>query len=142
MDDPPGLLRPLSPHELFEVEPLEILHRVVEDAGRRAPVVEDGDGAGMAEARSQLHLALKPPDAVLAGFFRREQLDGGRTSKHRVAGAIDNAHPALANLLLEGVLAQALDFVRLGAQAEDDARANGADGERDRAPGDDIQHVA
>ena len=46
VDDPPRVLSAVLAHEHLEVHPLlEVLHGVVEDAGRGAPVVEDRDRA-------------------------------------------------------------------------------------------------
>ena len=58
-DDPPGRLCAVAPHQLFEVDAVEILHRVIEDAVRRAPVVVDRDRVRMSELRGELHFALE-----------------------------------------------------------------------------------
>ena len=76
MNDAARLLRSRCCDELFQIKSLEILHRVVEDPVRRASVVEDGDGARMAEACRQLHLTLEPLDTVFSCLLGAEQLDG------------------------------------------------------------------
>ncbi len=107
-------------HQLLEVDAVEVLHRVIEHAVGRAAVVVDRDRVRMTELRGHLHLALEALEVRLARAIRRQQLDRGRPAQHRVAGAVDDAHAAGADLLLERVLAEPPRPRRLGTQAEDD----------------------
>jgi hypothetical protein len=116
-----GRLRTVEPHEVLEIDAIEVFHRVVEDAVGRASVVVDGYGVRMTQLRGQLHLPLEPHEIQLTGPVRRQQLDGGRTPQHRVAGPIDHAHAAGADPALERILAQAPHSSGLGTQAEDHA---------------------
>ena len=121
-------------HQLVEAEALEVLHRVVEDAVGRAAVVEDGHGVGVAEPGRELHLALEAPKARLAHPLRLEQLDRRGAPQHGVAGPVDDPHAALAELLLERVLAQLPRVAHLAAQAVDHRRSRGGDGDRGEQP--------
>ena len=59
-------LRAVLADELLEVDAVEVLHRVVEHAVRRAAVVVDGHGVRVAQLRGDLHFALEPHEARFA----------------------------------------------------------------------------
>ena len=122
VDDSRRRLRAVRPHELFQVQPVQVLHRVVEHPLRRPGVVENRDRARVAQAGRQLHLALEPADGVLTGHLRSQHLDRGGPTEHGVAGSIDDPHTAFSELAFERVLAQPTDLVDRRTQPEDDAR--------------------
>jgi hypothetical protein len=66
------------------------------------------------EVGQRLDLALEATEVV--GAAAREQLDRRRATEHGVAGAVDDAHAALAELALEGVLAQPARVADVAAQ--------------------------
>ena len=111
-------LRSVLLDEALQRHAVEVLHRVVEDAVRRAAVVVDRDGVRVREARGDLHLALE----ALCGMPRapREQLDGGGAAEHRVARAIDDPHGAFPDLVLEHVLPELHRLADLELQSVDD----------------------
>jgi hypothetical protein len=61
---------------------------------------------GIREPRRELRLALEALQILFPRGVRREELDRRRTSQHLVLRAVDDAHPALADLLEELVLAE------------------------------------
>ena len=113
-----GGLGPMLLHEVLERDSVQVLHRVVEDVVRRAAVIEDRDGVGMREACRDLHLALETLDGRARAAA--QQLDRRGTAQQRVARAVDDAHAALADLLLEEVLAELHGLPYLEAEAVDD----------------------
>ena len=115
VDHAPGVLGTELAHERLQVDAVQELHRVVEDAVRRAPVVEDGDGVRMAELRGELHLALEAGQALLARAVRPQELDRGRAAQHGVLGAVDDAHAAFPEALQERVLAEMAGLAHLAA---------------------------
>ena len=89
----------------------------------------------------------KRVERVLAGAVGQEELDGGGPAQHRVRGAVDHAHPAFAELLLERVLSEPPNVAHRLAQAIDRLRKGGRHGHGDRPPdgGDErrrVGHVA
>jgi hypothetical protein len=96
--------RAAKTHELLQVDAIEELHRVVEDTLFGSTVVVDGDGVGMCEPCGEPHLARETLQRALADLLLAEQLDRGGPSKECVAGAVDDAHPTLAQPLLQHVL--------------------------------------
>jgi hypothetical protein len=131
---PAGLLCALAADQVLEVDAVEVLHRVVEDAVHGAPVVEDRDGVGMAEPAGELDLALEAPQVLRRGPAGTEQLDGGRPPQHHVARPIDLAHSASADLLQQCVLAELRGFAYLPPEAEDHVRGHGGDHHGAQAP--------
>ena len=74
----------------------------------------------MRELARELHLALEAGQDRLGREPRADQLDRGRPAQERVARAVDGAHAALADLVLERVLAEAgraIDFLLEAVQA-------------------------
>src|SRR5262249_2363642 len=98
MDDATWRLCALALDQRGERDAVDELHRIVKDVVRRPSVVEYGDGVGMGEERGQLHLAFEARDRGLARPIRWEQLDRRRAAQHRMTRAMDDAHPALAEL--------------------------------------------
>ena len=82
-----GRLRAVDLDDLVQRGALEQLHRVVEDAVRRAAVVENRDGVRMRQPRGELHLALEAAEVLLADLVRQEQLDRARAAQHAVLRA-------------------------------------------------------
>ena len=119
-EHPPTGLCAVQPDEIFEIDAVEILHGVIEDAVRRAPVVVDRDRVRMAQLRSDLHLALESHEACLTRAIGRQQLDGRRPPQHGVAGAVDDPHAPGADLALERVLSELPHARRFRPQTEDD----------------------
>jgi hypothetical protein len=117
--------------DLVERGTFQELHGVVEDAIGRAPVVEDGHGVRMREHGGTLDLALEAAQRSLAGPVGQQQLDRRRPAEHRVRGAVDHAHPAFPELLLQRVLSEAPNVVDRLAQAVDHLRKCGRHGHGD-----------
>jgi hypothetical protein len=93
VDDPALGLGAVALDEGLEVEPVEVLHRVIEDPLGRAAVIVDGDGVGVVEPAGQLHLALEAGDGEVVGLLGAEQLDGGGAAEHGMVGAVDGPMP-------------------------------------------------
>jgi hypothetical protein len=127
--DAAGVLRTELAHERLEIDPIQVLHRVVEDAVRGTSVVEHGHRVRVAELGGELDLALEAGQALRARFVRPQQLDRGRAAQHGVLGAVDHPHAALAELFLEGVLAELARRAHLPAQAVDHAGGHGGGGD-------------
>ena len=70
---------PPSSTRSSKIDPVEVLHRVVEDALRGSAKIVNRDGIRMAEHAGQLHLALEADQRWLAGLVGRQQLDRGRS---------------------------------------------------------------
>ena len=85
----------------------------------------------MGETRGQLDFALEATEVDLAGPIGPQQLDRRGPPHHAVAGAVDLAHSAFADLLFEHVLAEPARFADLGPQAVDDPRDDGARDDRE-----------
>jgi hypothetical protein len=109
-----------------EVRAVEELHRVVEDAVVGAPVVENGDRVRVGQARRQLDLAFEACEVAFASLIRAQELQGRRPAHHAVAGSVHLTHAALADLVLDDVLAELFRFTHREAQSVDDARGDGA----------------
>ena len=60
----------------LQVEPVEVLHGVVELTVGRVSVVVDGHVVGMLQAAGLADLQLKSGDCLLTRFVNRKQLDG------------------------------------------------------------------
>ena len=86
----------------------------------------------MREHRGTSDLALEASQSVLSGPVGQEELDGGGPAKHRVRGAVDHAHPAFAELLLERVLSEPPNVAHRLAQTIDRLRKAGRHGHDDR----------
>ena len=72
--------------EALEVEAVEVLHDVVEDAVGRAPVVEDRDRVRVGEAARELHFALEARQVGLArAILDSSLIAAGRRSMACVA---------------------------------------------------------
>ena len=110
----------VAPHEILEVDAVQVFHGVIEHAVRRAAVVIDRDGVRVGQHRGQLHLALEPLHVPLADALWRQQLDRGWPPQHRVVRAVYDAHRAFADLLVEGVLSEPAGALHLPSKAEDD----------------------
>ena len=97
---------PSRAEDLREIAAREVLHHDVRSAGRQRAYLEHADhvlaldrcrGAGFAdEARVGI---------VVAGFVRREELDGHASAERGVLGAEDDAHASRADHRLDAVLA-------------------------------------
>ncbi len=62
--------------------------------------VVDGDDVGVVQGRGSLGLLHEAALALGVGdLLRRQDLDGDEAVQVRVAGLVDHAHPALAELL-------------------------------------------
>ncbi len=147
-DHSPIGLRAVADGELLEVDPVEVLHGVVEDPLRRPAVVEDRDGVRVSKLAGELDLALEPGDRPLIGLLGFEKLDGGRPAQHGMLGPVDDAHAALADLALERVSPESVGDQRGRAHApeqprhqpgEDEERDSGGGQKRDQAPQGDLQ---
>jgi hypothetical protein len=115
-------LRPADGDYPLQVRAVEQLHRIVEDAVVGSAVVEDGDGIGVRQARGQLDFPLEATQLKLAGPIESQQFERRGSSHHAMAGPVDLAHAALADLLLEHVLAQPTGFADLDPESVDDPR--------------------
>ena len=108
-------LRAESGHQLVEVQATQEFHDVIEDAFGRVAVIVNLDRVGMRELAAQDHFALESLDGQGVGAIGQQQFDGGIATEQRVTGAIDDAHAALADFFLEGILAELLELeFRLG----------------------------
>jgi hypothetical protein len=134
VDHPVRRHRAVLRHEALEVRALEIFHRVVEDARRGTAVIVYRDRIGMREATRLLDLTLEARDRVVAGALRREHLDGGGAAEEHVLREEDAAHAALADLLLEDVLAELLGDRGRAPEAEDHPRSERRDADDGEAP--------
>src|SRR5665647_3591030 len=103
MDDARRLDWTDGSNQPVEIQAVEVFHDVIEDAVRRAAVVEIPARIGMPKPTGELHFALEARLVLLARALLQEQLDRRRPAEHRVRGAMDDSHSALAELLLEGV---------------------------------------
>jgi hypothetical protein len=137
MDDPPRALRPVLAHQGLERDPLEILHCIIKNAVGGPTVIVNGNGVGVGEAARELHLALEPRDALLAGLVGGQQLDRRGAAEHGVAGLVDDAHAALSDLLLERVLPELLRLAHLLLEAVDHPGRHRGDHHGRQAPHDD-----
>ncbi len=134
--------RAVEGHELLEVDSAQQLHRVVEDAVRRAAVVVDRDRARMREPRRQLDLALEAGERALAFGAGGQQLDGRRPSQQRMPRLPDDAHRPVAQAGHETVRPDLLPLPlqphdqaqRIEERKPDDAGQQARDGDRDRNP--------
>ena len=99
-------LRAVLFHQPVEGQAVEIFHRVIENAFGRAAVIVEGDGVGMGQLAGHLHLPLKSRGAGLVHFFRLQQFHRHRPAHQRMVCAINRAERALANLVVQGVLAE------------------------------------
>ena len=87
--------------------PLEVLHDEELDAVLVPDVVERAD-VRMRELRDRLRLPLEPlADLGARGEVRGQDFDGNRAAEARVAGAVDLAHAAGADLADDLVRAEA-----------------------------------
>ena len=93
-------------HEPLEIDPLQILHRVIERPALAAPVVVDGDGVRVGQKRRHLDLALEALDRQTVALVGAEQLERGGAPKQSVPRQVDLAHRAAAETPLEDVLAE------------------------------------
>ena len=75
----------------------------------------------MAEAGGELHLALEARHALLARLLGGQELHRRGPAQHGVAGAIDDAHASLAQLLAQRVLPELARLPDLASQSVDDA---------------------
>ena len=91
-------LRAVDRDDPLQGRAVEELHRVVEDAVVGSPVVEDGDGVGVGQARGQLDLALEATKVDLAGPIGPQQLDRRGPPHHAVASPVDLPHSPFADL--------------------------------------------
>ena len=132
VNDAPRRQCAVASNELLEIDAVEELHRVIEHAVRRPPVVVNRHGVRVREHRGELYFPLEALKIHYARPGGRRQLDGGRAPQHRVARPIDHTHRALADLLVEGVLPETPRALRLTAQPVhhvgcDDARDEAQD---------------
>jgi hypothetical protein len=104
--DPCLRLRTLVLDQAVQRDPGQVLHRVIEDALFRAPVIVDGDRVGMAQRARELHLALEAGQRFRARDLGADELDRRGPPQEGVTGAVDRPHPALADLVLQRVLPQ------------------------------------
>ena len=65
-------------------------------------------------------IAMADELLVFVSAFTAQQLHGGRPPQEGVAGAVDRTHPALADLVLESILAQLSCVADLAPQPVDD----------------------
>ena len=94
---------------LVEREAVDQLHR---DEGRARLVADlvDRDDIRVVQRRGRPRFQHEPPVSLLiAGRFRFEHLQRDRTPEPRVDGAVDNPHPAAADLTLDAVVRNVLD---------------------------------
>ena len=124
MDHATRRLRPVDLDEFLQVEPLEVLHRIVEGAVGGPAVVVNHDGVRMSQAGGELRFPLEPLQALAAGAG--EELDRRGTAQHGVPSTVHDPHAPLPQAFLQGVLAQAPRFAYLSAQPIQ----NGRDGRR------------
>src|SRR5690606_8923479 len=111
-----------------EVLPRDELHRDVEGL-LGLTEVEDADRVRVVQSAGGLRLALEPRHGPLIGEQRRVQhLEHHRLVERELAGPVDLAHPAFADLLLHAVLARdRLAHIAIGIRGADDvAPARGA----------------
>jgi len=77
----PALVLSAGPRdEIGQRQPIDVLHRVVEEPLRGMAVVENRDGVGVREASRELHLLLEPPQIVGARLVGRQKLHRRRPS--------------------------------------------------------------
>ena len=107
VDHPPGRQRAGPAHQLGEAQALEVLHHVVERPVVGVAVVVDLDRVGVRQPGGRLHLALEPGQGDRVGpGLGLDQLQGAGALQELVLGEVDLAHPALAQLAHELVLAE------------------------------------
>jgi hypothetical protein len=94
---------PVALEDRRQVLALDVLHREVEQAVDLARVV-DGDDVRMLQGGGDPGLAREPlAEAGGLGEVRRDDLDGGPPAQVQVLGAVDHAHAAAADPLLDPV---------------------------------------
>ncbi len=98
--------RPEPGDQRLEVDPVEVLHRVVEHAVGGAAVVVDRDGVRVGQLAGELYLPLEAREVALGGVVGRQELHRRGAPEERVLRAIDDAHAALAELRLQRVLTE------------------------------------
>ena len=97
--------RPPGAYDVFERAPAQELHDHVDDALFGLAEVRDVDGVRVRDARGGLGLAREARDYTVVCRERGVQnLYGDGLLHQDVSGAVDAAHPALVNLLLDAVL--------------------------------------
>ena len=106
VNHPRRRLRPGMNHQIFERDPVEVLHRIVKDAVRRAPEIEDGDGVGVSEAAGVLHLLFEAAYRMLARAFFGQEFDRRGTPQKGVLSEVDDPHPAFADAFYRRCTAQ------------------------------------
>jgi hypothetical protein len=89
--------------ELLEIRAADVAHRDVQLACDLACVV-DGNDVRVIDRRSQPRLGQKPLAEVLVlGQFRRKDLQRHVAVESEIVGAIDDTHPATADLRLQPI---------------------------------------
>src|SRR3990172_11450824 len=83
----------------------------------------DGGDAGVVQPRGGAGFVLEALAAVrVAGVGGRQRLQGHLAAQARVLGAVDHAHPALAELLFDAIVGNSLpDHGRSLARAQTDS---------------------
>src|SRR5262245_11582785 len=74
---------------LFQRQPGQVFHDIIEGSVLGAAVVEDLDGVRVRQGRRRLHLALEPLEILrVAGPVRTDELDGARAAQQQVVGEV------------------------------------------------------
>src|SRR5688572_12711386 len=116
--------------ELLEIDAVEILHRVIEDALGAAAVVEHRNRIRVRELTHVLDLALEAIERVAIDPIRQHELDRGGAAQQCMARAVDGAVTAFTDLGVQRVLAELHRLADLATQAVQYVRTDG--GEQDR----------
>src|SRR5690606_17834935 len=93
----------------------DVLHRIVEQPLWSPPKVVNGNGVGVTQLTGQLHFAFEAANCFSVRPFWIEQLDGRGTSQERVMPAINDAHTARADLVVQRILPQSLGLYGFAA---------------------------
>jgi hypothetical protein len=112
-------LRARAIDQLLQIDAVEILHCIIEDAVRAATIVVDRDRVRVRERARQAHFALETGSVLRSRFTQGQELQRSAAAQESVPRFEHHAHSALADLPDQGVLSELGGLAYATAKAED-----------------------
>ena len=108
--DPAFGLRTISIDEVLEIDPIEVLHRIIKDSLRGPSVVIDCDGVWVVEIAGDLDFLFEAVDGCLIDPLDIQELDRTLPAQHRMMPSVDGSHRSFAKLDIEAILSELFCF--------------------------------
>ena len=108
--NPAFRLRTISIDEVLEIDPIEVLHRIVKNSLGGPSIIVDGDGVWIVEIAGDLDFLFEAVDGCLIDSLDIQELDRTLPAQHRMMPSVDGSHRSFAELDIEAILSELFGF--------------------------------